>query len=332
MNNENQYEIANRLRSKIISDLCNQIDLKKQTIDARIPRGYISGLIKSHAAVCPWLNRDVINNELRRRKKNGIFDSGYTPAINITTSVTDSALVGTDPDLNRTKRGRPEGTTDENKKRYEYAILSSKNEIVDLIKKEREDNKNKRLPVGTLSNIIKAVTKRNTLSSHYITESCIKSRLKKQRRDGMILNATPGPTSPLLKYEPEFVSVIAKMARMRMALCPSECLELINALIDGKQAQRDLVAFKKEYKLGQEKTVGYGYWYAFKKRNEHLICSKRGQKYALDRDKWTTYANFADMYKHVYIEMADAGVAVKLTEPVWQDENGSPCNESSAFG
>ena len=63
-----------------------------------------------------------------------------------------------------------------------------------------------------------------------------------------------------------------------------------------------------------------------------MICSKREQKYELDRNKWTTYTNFTDMYNHVYIEMEEAGVAVKLDTPVWQDEHGSPCPESSAFG
>ena len=73
MSEVNQDDTAKNLKAKILSDICNQIDLKKQTIDARIPRGYITGLVASHAAVCPWLNRDVINNELRRRKKKGIF-------------------------------------------------------------------------------------------------------------------------------------------------------------------------------------------------------------------------------------------------------------------
>ena len=32
------------------------------------------------------------------------------------------------------------------------------------------------------------------------------------------------------------------------------------------------------------------------------------------------------------VEMEDAGIAVKLSIPFSQDENGSPCLESSAFG
>ena len=52
-----------------------------------------------------------------------------------------------------------------------------------------------------------------------------------------------------------------------------------------------------------------GYWHGFWKRNGNLLECKRGQKYATDRDNWTTYRNFKDMYSHVYNEMVDAGVA-----------------------
>ena len=57
------------------------------------------------------------------------------------------------------------------------------------------------------------------------------------------------------------------------------------------------------------------------KINGHLIFSKRGQKYELNRDKWTTYANLNEMYSHTYEEMEEAGVAFKLETPVWMDEN-----------
>ena len=122
------------------------------------------------------------------------------------------------------------------------------------------------------------------------------------------------------------------MARMRESLGPSECVALINSLIEGKEAQRDLVEFKEQNSHGGDGTVGLGYWKGFKKRNGHLICSKRGQKYELDRDKWTTYCNFWQMYDHIYTELTDAGLAQKLSTPVWQDENGDECPESEALG
>ena len=199
------------------------------------------------------------------------------------------------------------------------------------MQQEKKRYGKKRLPKNTLSNIIRAVTKRSGLPPDCITKSCICSRLKNGRSD-CVYKSTPGPSSPLLKYEPEFVAVIVQMARMHMALLPTDCIALMNSLIEGKQVQWDLLEFKKNHKFGEKGTVGFGYWNGFKRRNEHLICSKRGQKYKLNCDKWTTYTNFADMYNHVYIEMEDAGVAVKLKTPVWQDEDGVTCPELSAFG
>ena len=60
--------------------------------------------------------------------------------------------------------------------------------------------------------------------------------------------------------------------------------------------------------------------------------SKRGQKYELNRQKWTTYANFVDMYKHCIQEMVDAGLAKKLEVPRWITRNGRICSEDQAFG
>ena len=81
------------------------------------------------------------------------------------------------------------------------------------------------------------------------------------------------------------------MARMRQALSPSEGVKLINSMILGTKIQRDLIAFKEKHCSNARGTVGIGYWRGFKRRNEHKIVTKKGAKYELDRDKWTTYAN-----------------------------------------
>lgn len=78
--------------------------------------------------------------------------------------------------------------------------------------------------------------------------------------------------------------------------------------------------------------IGNGYWNAFEVRNGHLICSKSGQKYELDRDEWTTYGNFRQIYEHVYDEIEDAGIDKKLEIPEWQDENSNCCSMENFFG
>ena len=163
-----------------------------------------------------------------------------------------------------------------------------------------------------------------------ISSACVRQRYKKARI--FIECSTPGPTSPLESCEAEFVEVMIQMARMRQALSPSEGVKLINSLILGTKSEKDLIAFKEKHCSNARGTVGVGYWRGFKKRNEHKIVTKKGAKYELDRDKWTTYANFTDMYKHIYEEMEDAKVATPYAAPMWQDYDGNPCLEKDAFG
>ena len=57
-----------------------------------------------------------------------------------------------------------------------------------------------------------------------------------------------------------------------------------------------MIDFKTKYSFDKskdgERLLGCGYFKGFKKRNAHRIVSKRGQKYEMDRDNWTTFRNF----------------------------------------
>ena len=55
------------------------------------------------------------------------------------------------------------------------------------------------------------------------------------------------------------------------------------------------------------------------------IGSKRGQKYEMDRDNWTTFRNFSNMHDHVIEEMCDAGIAEKLDSPVRMERDEEEC-------
>jgi hypothetical protein len=230
----------------------------------------------------------------------------------------------------REKGGRPVGTTDAAKKHCENAVLATKKEVAGLYERAKKQAGKKRLPPGYLRGIIREVTKRNLLPEDVVSEACIRQRRKKQKL--FVQTNHPGTLSPLHKYEMHFVKTMIMMGRIRQSLRPSQSVELINSMISGTRAQEDLVAWKKKHSYGEDGTVGIGYWQAFLNRNSHLICSKRGQKYELDRDKWTTYANFSQMYEHVYEYMEEAGVAVKLEAPVWRDKAGHDCTEEDAFG
>ena len=141
-----------------------------------------------------------------------------------------------------------------------------------------------------------------------------------------------GHISPLEAVEFTAVTIIIQMAMIRQPLTPSKGLSLINDLINGTTLQEKLVKWKQKYTVNDDNTVSRGYWYSFMRRNRHKIVSKRGQKYELDRQNWTTYANFAHMYNHCAIEMEQAGVARNVEDPVWMNREGHVCTSDEAFG
>jgi hypothetical protein len=63
-------------------------------------------------------------------------------------------------------------------------------------------------------------------------------------------------------------------------------------------------------------TLGPGYWAGFMKRHGHLLVTKRGEKYAIDRTEWSKQVYIKQMYDVIYDEMADAGVATRLADVV----------------
>lgn len=85
---------------------------------------FVAELIKSRLSVCPWLTRNTLNNELRRRKRLGSQLLLSTNTSHDTNSVIDTAAAAP-----CTKGGMPAGTTDVKKKNSEMAIIAAKNEI-----------------------------------------------------------------------------------------------------------------------------------------------------------------------------------------------------------
>ena len=69
-----------------------------------------------------------------------------------------------------------------------------------------------------------------------------------------------------------------------------------------------------------------------KNRNALLIFSKQGQQYELNKDKWTIYANFNQIYSNTYEEMEEASIAFKLDDSVWMDSIENQCVEKHASG
>ena len=185
-------------------------------------------------------------------------------------------------------------------------IVQMKNDITaEYVKVKKEEGILKK---GRLVEIIDNHKAKRKLEDVDIPSSTIRQRVL--RKKTVVLNHHHGGhSSPLESLDDTIVDLILMMARIRQCLTPSSGLALVNSMIDGQPTQQDLIEWKKKFcKSDATGTVGKSYWRAFMKRNRHRLVSRRGQKYALDRQ---------NMYDHTLEEMCTAGVAVKLEVPTW---------------
>ena len=156
--------------------------------------------------------------------------------------------------------------------------------------------------------MINSIKKKNSIPDDVrIAESAIRQRVKRKR---IFTNGSRGHESPLLPIESTVIRLIIQLSRIHQCLTPFQGLSLVNSLIKKTPVQEDLISFKARFCLNADGEVGSSYWCAFMKRNGHLIVSKKGQKYELDRASWSTYHNFAQMYSSLSDEMVDSKVAV----------------------
>ena len=109
-----------------------------------------------------------------------------------------------------------------------------------------------------LDEIITEVKKRNNLLEEVmINKTLIRSRIKKNI---FVRNGHSGPSSPLASIDPHIVEMLIFLSEMRESITPSNCINLINSMIIGTEAQKALIAWKKKNSHGESGTVDYGYW------------------------------------------------------------------------
>jgi len=190
--------------------------------------GFVANLVIFHAAVCPWLSRDKLNNTMRKRKRMGnLFLSASTNLI--TTGVTENAVAAP---VKRVKGGRPLGTTYITKKNCELAVIAAKNEISERYDTDTNKAGKKCLPIGHFTRVICEVRKSNVLPDDIvISEACIWKRFKK--KSFFVASDSPGPLSPLHNCEMEFVQVLIQMSKMRHYQSPTKSITLITIMIEG---------------------------------------------------------------------------------------------------
>ena len=309
-----------------------------------MPYGYMSTFLEENKRSFDWLTRDIVNSAYTRFKKRRLeFHSDckqptiseiqldtQTSAFSNSTSLSDlSESQQHHGGSYRAKGGRPSGSSNGNKRRRKDEIIAMKNDIARDYQKVKASGK--RAKKGQLKQIIEWHQKKRKLEDVDVPEATIRMRV--QRNHSIVHHDHHGGLqSPLLELDETVVNVALMMARIRQCLSPSRGLALVNSLINNQPIQQRLIEWKRKYSSNCDGTVGYKYWRGLMKRNKHRLVSKRGQKYSLDRQNWTTYHNFLHMYEHTYDEMVSAGVAESLTEPIWMDENGNECQEKDYCG
>ena len=125
------------------------------------------------------------------------------------------------------------------------------------------NNNTERLPKGTLKKTIDDIIKRLELppaATATITPESIKSRIKIGKT--VITRTTGGLYSPLLPMEQAVVDIVIQMARIRVCLCPSDGICLVNSMLNQSDLQAKLIEWKKKYSHSNDNVGGVsrGYW------------------------------------------------------------------------
>ena len=325
-----QAERANREATLLA--ICNHIKEEVCNNEGNMPYGLVTRLAAEWSETFPWITRNVVNKRYMRFRREGEgAPQGMTVAVDGSSNNLEiGSNVSTLSGSIAKKPGRPKGTTDQRKEDEKQALIDATNEIAEEYNEHRiaAIKSNCKVKKGTLDKIIAKKKRERKIKADIkpqtICRRIIRGVLHHRHRGGHI--------SPLEEIESIAVTIMVQKARIRQPLTPSKGLSLINDLIEGTEYQDRLVKWKRKFTVNAVNSVGRGYWYSFMKRNRNKISSKRGQKYELDRQNWTTYANFADMYDHCVIEMEQAGVAKKLDEPTWMTKEGQECDPENAFG
>ena len=259
---------------------------------------------------------------------------------NGSTIATGDNTFGTE--LPRKEVGRPKGTTDSNKaksaKRFCDCIVDITYDYATQLAINKELSVNgqvKRNKKGFLANmIVQKKLEWGVPHTVYISEETIMSRVKR----GCYDPDRRGGASPLAEAEEALVQICIQMGKIRQPLNVNEGVKLMNDLIKDTHFEEMVAFFQCIRRLGKEEKgfkygqVTKGWWRGFLRRHGDRIVTKRGEKFAQSRDDWTKYPPVFQMYRVIYDEMVDAGIAVEREIPVYVDREGNEVEESERFG
>jgi hypothetical protein len=327
-------------------EMCQEA--RQNSNNNRLPYGFVTQL-----SISLGLSPSDINNEskrlrlLRTSTDNAAIPISVDNEDDNRSEIEESALadkesggtasiLSSEPTLdsiNRAKGGRPNGCT--------LASQSDKRDRVNkatawvaakLYQQKQENGKNKH---GAMKRAIKEARVIFELDgSDEIKERTIRDRIMK----GVTDPAKPGSgaTSPMSQLEPLIVNICITMQRIGRAIEERDFLPLVNSLIKGKQAEKDVIQWKQKYcgysKSAQTANLGTKYFQNFMKRNKDKLVAKHPRSLCTDREKWGTYDNIEELYRRVYDALLEAKVAIEVP-PHWKDKDGKTVSdEKEAYG
>ena len=235
----------------------------------------------------------------------------------------------------RNLAGRPSGITNIKKRIYKERVRDAKYSIICRYVYEIGIERNRsRSKKNIFSDIVaEEIIKLGLHANFQFPFRTALSRIRRLSFHG------EGGYCPLVKIEQKIIDLLLCMSKIKRSLTVSESLKLINELIDGTKMQQCLIDWKIKHKIYYKSIddlgrVGHAWWRKFLLRNNHLLRSKSGKKYAFDRSNFSTYLNFSDMYEHIEdILVYDSKVAIKFDKPVWMDNDGNiVVNEDDSYG
>lgn len=195
----------------------------------------------------------------------------------------------------------------------------------------------------TLQEIISLKKKDFDMLDEHVPTQTIYTRRRRHLNGRPMTNVKRGQTSPLDAVEPTLCCILAYASRLGQYVSQRQCIDIVNELIKGKEIGRQVVEWKRRFNpsviqrlqvdrnFSPKEEVGWGWLVGFCKRYPE-ITSKYITNVKHYRSTWSTHAMLSDMYNIVYSLFLDWGLAEKLPEPQWQDEEGNEVPEHDALG
>ena len=116
----------------------------------------------------------------------------------------------------------------------------------------------------------------------------------------------------------------------------------MQSLIDGTPAQQRMIKYQRKIFNARSHydisnlflgKINCNYYYAFMRRYSDIIEANKGRRFEIQRNKWTVFRNFLNMFLDIEKMLIQSRLAKRLPQPVYMDKNGKEVeNVSDSFG